>query len=84
MMQVLLLDANEFSKVDGKIFHSENYYSFKIGKDWCPISKFKVDKTGNVYGRIANELIPKGIYNNITIMTDYQILIRKYDCEMNK
>ena len=71
-MKVLLLDAKEFAKVEGKVFHYTNYHSFnmknQVGKlwsnGWCSVSQFKVDAQGNVYGRIANELIKSGYYKN--------------------
>lgn len=85
-MKVLLLDAKEFAKTEGKVFLKANYYSFfvknKVEKiwsnGWCPISKFKVDAEGNIYGRIANELVPSGYYNNVTVETDEKVLINRY------
>ena len=76
-MDILLLDAKEFARVEGKVFYYTNYHSHNMknkvthiwSNGWCPVSQFKTDKNGNVYGRIANELIPTGIYNNI-IVTD--------------
>lgn len=91
-MKVLLLDAKEFSKVEGKIFLITNYYSFNMkkftshifSKSWCPVSQFKVDEKGNVYGRIANELMPVGMYNNVIITTNDKILNNKYKKAMVK
>lgn len=37
-----------------------------------------LDTKGNIYGRIANELIPTGIYNNIIVTTNESILSNKY------
>ena len=85
-MNILLLDAKEFSKVEGKVFHYTNYHSFNMNNrvahiwsnGWCPVSQFKVDIEGNIYGRIVNELIPTGIYNNIIVTTNENILKYKY------
>ena len=85
-MNILLLDTKEFAKVEGKVFCYTNYHSFNMKKyvahiwsnGWCPVSQFKVDTKGNIYGRIANELIPTGIYNNIIVITNENILSNKY------
>lgn len=85
-MKVLLLDAKEFSKVEGKVFYYTNYHSINMKKyveklwsnGWCPVSQFKADKNGNVYGRIANELVPSGYYNNVAIEINESILMNKY------
>ena len=85
-MNILLLDAKEFSKVKGKVFYYTNYHSFNMNSrvahiwsnGWCPVSQFKVDIGGNIYGRIVNELIPTGIYNNIIVTTNESTLKYKY------
>lgn len=85
-MKVLLLDAKEFAKVDGKVFYHANYHSFNMknyvkktwSNGWCPVSQFKVDTDGNLYGRIANELVPSGYYNYVVIETNESILMNKY------
>lgn len=85
-MDILLLDAKEFSKVEGKVFYYTNYHSFNMNNrvaniwsnGWCPVSQFKVDTEGNIYGRIANEIIPTGIYSNIIVRTNENTLRRKY------
>ena len=87
-MKVLLLDRREFEKIEGKIFHIANY-SFNMKKylthywsnGWCPVTQFKIDAEGNVFGRIANELVPDGIYNNIAINTNNVILESNYQRE---
>lgn len=85
-MNILLLDAKEFSKVEGKVFYYTNYHSFNMknhvthtwSNGWCPISQFKVDADGNIYGRIANELVPTQIYNNVIVTTNESTLKYKY------
>ena len=92
MMKVLLLDSKEFEKINGKVFYRTNYHSFNMKKyvaklwsnGWCPVSQFKVDTEGNVYGRIANELVPSGFYNNVVIETNESILMNKYKKEMSQ
>lgn len=85
-MKVLLLDSKEFAKAEGKVFYHANYHSFNMknyvekvwSNGWCPVSQFKVDTEGNLYGRIANELVPSGYYNNVAIETNESILMNKY------
>lgn len=85
-MKVLLLDSKEFAKVEGKVFYRTNYYSFDMknyvektwSNGWCPVSQFKVDTKGNLYGRIANELVPNGYYSNAIIETDDSVLMYRY------
>lgn len=84
-MKIMLLDAKEFAKVEGKIFCCANY-SFNMKKyvshvwsnGWCPVTQFKVDTKGNIYGRVENELIPTEIYSNITVTTTDTVLRYKY------
>lgn len=85
-MKILLLDAREFAKVKGEIFLRANYYSYnmkeyttkKFSNGWCPVSCFKFDLEGNVYGRIANELVPPAVYHNLIIETNEIMLVNKY------
>ena len=85
-MKILLLDAKEFAKVEGKVFYYANYHSFNMknyvtqtwSNGWCPVSQFKADTKGNVYGRIANELVPSGIYNGVVITTNDNTLQYRY------
>ena len=91
-MKVLLLDSKEFEKVEGKVFYYTNYHSFNMKKyvshvwsnGWCPVSRFKVDSEGNIYGRIANELIPTGVYNNIVVSTNETMLQYRYQKAMGQ
>ena len=84
-MKILLLDVKEFSKVEGTVFERGSY-SFNVkdkvekiwSNGWCPVTQFKVDKDGRIYGRIANELVPSGYYNNVIITTNNKILQNRY------
>ena len=73
-MKVILLDAKEYAKVEGHTF-LRALYSFKVKQHpeawspWCPVSQFKVDAAGQVYGRIQNEATPAGWYNNTALET---------------
>lgn len=75
-MKILLLDVKEFATVQGTIFERGSY-SFNMkakveklwSNGWCPVTQFKVDDCGKVYGRIANELVPEDYYNNVVIET---------------
>lgn len=77
-MKILLLDKKEFAKIEGKVFYKGEYHSFNMkakvektwSNGWCPVSLFKVDESGNVYGRIANELVPAGYYNNVVVNSE--------------
>lgn len=73
-MKILLLDAKEFAEKEGKVFlildcsfNMRKYTVEKWSNGWCSVSRFKVDAEGTIIGRIANELIPKGIYNSVTV-----------------
>ena len=73
-MRVTLLDAKEYAKVKGKEFNRQltsynmrKYTGRLWSNGWCPISVMKKTEDGNIYGRIANELVPTGIYNGITV-----------------
>jgi hypothetical protein len=56
----------------------KNHVTHIWSNGWCPVSQFKVDTEGNIYGRIANELVPVGIYNNIIVTTNESTLQYKY------
>jgi hypothetical protein len=85
---VILLDAKEFNDVEGKVFHCTNYHSFNMigvventwSNGWCPVSQFKLDDNdkGIIYGRIANELIPEGVYSGSIVSTSDSTLRNKY------
>lgn len=74
-MKILLLDAKEFAEKEGKTFLildcSFDMRNHPVKEEWangwCPVSRFKIDAEGTICGRIANELTPKGFYNNITV-----------------
>jgi hypothetical protein len=44
---------------------------------WCPVTQFKVDDYGRVYGRIANELVPVDYYNHVEVETNNRMLRTK-------
>ena len=83
-MKILLLDIKEFTSTQGTIFERGSY-SFNMktkveklcSNGWCPVTQFKVDDCGRVYGRIANELVPAGYYNHVEIETNNRVLRNK-------
>lgn len=83
-MKILLLDVKEFASTQGTIFERGSY-SFNMknkvktlwSNGWCPVTQFKVDDCGTVYGRIANELVPTDYYNQVEIETNNRILRNK-------
>jgi hypothetical protein len=78
-MEILLLDAKEYSKKNGEeFFKYYNFdmkrYTYKIFDDgWCQVSRLKIDSNGNIYGRIVSIQddmdfgAPTGLYNNIVV-----------------
>lgn len=84
-MKILLLDVNQFTKVEGRIFERGNY-SFNMkdkvkilwSNGWCPVTQFKVDDYGRVYGRIANELVPTSYYTNVYIEMEDKTFNNRY------
>jgi len=80
LVKVTLVDAKEFSGIVGKqlneVQHSYNMNKKNIAtwsNGWCPVSKFKATSNGLFFGRIANELVPCGIYNNIEVESQLNI-----------
>lgn len=91
-MKVILLDAKEYAKVEGHTFLHE-LCSFHVKKftsaadewrNWCPVSQFKVDADGQVYGRITSETVPTGVYNGTVLETKYARLERTLDKYMQE
>ena len=85
-MNILLLDAKEFEKVEGTVF-LRAHYSFNMNglvertwsNGWCPVTQFKASKDGQIYGRIANELVPTEVYSGCAVNAKDKILANRYN-----
>lgn len=75
---IILKDAKDFNELllSNDYENVRNYnssfnmvahgYGKRWSNGWCPVSRIvKID--GIMYGRISNELVPEGIYNECVI-----------------